>query len=97
MAGLKGLSSGICSNIHGNMASPVNMSGRARVSNSAWCAFSSAAAQPMGIVSPSAYMNSCSVQYSGFVRVLVRSKARIKKLSDTEEPQLSVPSPVTNA
>ena len=51
----------------------------------------------MGIVSPSAYMNSCSVQYSGFVRVLVRSKARIKKLSDTDAPQVSVPSPSTNA
>ena len=97
MAGLNGISSGICSNIHGNMASPVNMSGRASVSNSARWAFSSAAAQPMGIVSPSAYMNSCSVQYSGFVRVLVRSKARIKKLSDTEAPQVSVPSPSTKA
>ena len=51
----------------------------------------------MGMVSPSAYMNSCSVQYSGFVRVLVRSKARIKKLSDTEVPQVSVPSPSTKA
>ena len=54
MADLKGLSSGICSNIHGNMASPVNMSGRARLSNSARWAFSSAAAQRMGMVSPSA-------------------------------------------
>ena len=37
----------------------------------------------------------CPVQR--FVRVLVRSKARIKKLSDTEAPQASVPSPSAKA